>query len=368
MNVQAAIVREGKGPFILETVNLAEPADDQILVKITATGLCHTDLTCRDQHFPVPLPMVFGHEGSGVVEKVGRAVTKVQPGDHVVLAFYTCGRCEPCLSGDPTSCANSFVPNFMGRGVHGECTVHDHEGKEVGASFFGQSSFATYALSYERNTIKVTKEVPLELLGPLGCGIQTGAGSVLNALDPPAGSAIVIFGAGAVGLSAVMGAVIAGCTTIVSVDVRDNRLQLARELGATHTIDASRQDPVDELMKLLPHGFPYALETSGVPAVLAQAIQTSAIGGEVGIVGAPPMGATVPLDINFLLLNRKLRGIVEGQSNSDIFIPRLISLYQQGKFPFDKLIRFYSFEEINQAAADAEQGRTLKAVMRMAKA
>jgi aryl-alcohol dehydrogenase len=217
MKIKAAVVRQEKGPFILEDVILNEPAEDQILVRLVATGLCHTDLVCRDQHYPVPLPMVFGHEGAGVVEKVGSQVKKVQPGDHVVLTFYTCGRCEACLSGDPTSCTNSFVPNFMGRSVSGECTIHGHDGSEVGSSFFGQSSFATYSLAYERNTVKVTKDVPLEVLGPLGCGIQTGAGSVLNALNPSAGSSIAIFGAGAVGLSAIMGAVVAGCTTIIAL-------------------------------------------------------------------------------------------------------------------------------------------------------
>lgn len=365
MEIKAAVVRQKNGPFILEDVILNEPTKDQILVRLVATGLCHTDLVCRDQHYPVPLPMVFGHEGAGVVEKVGAAVTKVQPGDHVVLTFYTCGRCEACVSGDPTSCANSFVPNFMGRSVTGECTIHGLDGSEVGASFFGQSSFATYALAYERNAVKVTKDVPLELLGPLGCGIQTGAGSVLNALNPSAGSSIAIFGAGAVGLSAVMAAVVAGCTKIVVVDVKENRLKLADELGATHVINAASSDPVEKIKEICAGGVPYVLETSGLPSVLQQAILSSAIGGEIGIVGAPPMGATIPVDINFLLFNRKLRGIVEGQSISDIFIPRLVELYRQGKFPFDKLLKFYSFDEINQAAEDSENGITLKPVLRM---
>jgi len=365
MDIQAAVVRQSGGPFVLEDARLNEPADDQILVKLVATGLCHTDLICRDQHYPVPLPMVFGHEGAGVVEKVGSSVTKVAPGDHVVLTFYTCGRCEACVSGDPTSCANSFLPNFMGRGVGGECTIHDHDDGELGASFFGQSSFATHALSYERNTIKVSKDVPLEILGPLGCGIQTGAGSVLNALNPTAGSAIAIFGAGAVGLSAVMAAVIAGCTTIIVVDVKENRLNLATEFGATHVINAGNSDPVAEIAKICPGGVAYALETSGIPVLLGQAIASSCIGGEIGIVGAPPMGTTLAVDINFLLFNRKLRGIIEGQANSEIFIPRLISLYEQGKFPFDKLITFYEFDQINQAAADSEAGATLKPVLRM---
>jgi len=365
MKIEAAVVREAKGDFKIETLELAEPSDDQILIKIVGVGLCHTDLTCRDQLYPVPLPMVFGHEGSGVVEKIGKNVTKVGPGDHVVLTFYTCGKCDACLSGDPTSCANSFVPNFMGRAIDGSCTIHDHSGAEVGCSFFGQSSFASHALAYERNTVKVSKTVPLELLGPLGCGVQTGAGSVLNALNPPAGSAIAIFGAGPVGLSATMGAVVANCTTIIVIDVKENRLELARELGATHTINAAELEPIEEIQKLTGGaGIGYVLETSGVPSVLKQAVMSSCVGGEIGIVGAPAMGVTVDLDINHMLFNRKLRGIVEGESNSDIFIPRLISLYEQGKFPFDKLIKFYDLGQINEAAADSEKGTTLKAIIR----
>lgn len=366
MKIEAAVVRESKGEFKMETLELAEPSDDQVLIKIVGVGLCHTDLICRDQYYPVPLPMVFGHEGSGVVEKIGKNVTKVQPGDHVVLSFYTCGKCDACLTGDPTSCEKMFATNFMGRDVEGGCTLHDHSGAEVNCNFFGQSSFANYALAYERNAIKVSKDVPLELLGPLGCGIQTGAGSVLNALNPPAGSAIAIYGAGAVGLAAVMGAVIASCTTIISIDVKENRLKLAKELGATHTINAAEIDPVEEIQKITGGaGIAYALETSGVAAVLSQAIMSSSVGGEVGIIGAPPMGTTIPLDINHMLFNRKLRGIIEGESNADIFIPRLISLYQQGKFPFDKLVKFYDLDQINEAAADSEKGTTLKAVLRI---
>jgi len=199
----------------------------------------------------------------------------------------------------------------------------------------------------------------------LGCGIQTGAGAVLNALNPAAGTSIGIFGAGAVGLSAVMAAVVAGCTTIIAVDVKENRLELAKELGATHVINAAKCNPVEEIQKIVPGGMPYVLETSGLPSVLEQAILSSRIGGEIGVVGAPPMGTTIPLDINFLLFNRKLRGIIEGEAISDIFIPRLIDLYLNGKFPFDKLIKFYPFGHINQAAEDSENGVTLKPVLRM---
>jgi aryl-alcohol dehydrogenase len=365
MKIEAAVVRESKGDFEFESLELAELSDDQILVKMVATGLCHTDLTCRDQAYPVPLPMVFGHEGAGIVEKVGKNVTKVEPGDHVVLTFYTCGHCEACLNGEPARCEAAFEPNFLGRAVDGSCTIHDHAGGEIGSSFFGQSSFASYSLSYERNTVKVPKDVPLELLGPLGCGVQTGAGSVLNALNPTAGSAIAVFGAGAVGLSAVMGAVVANCTTIIAVDVKENRLSLAKELGATHVINAAELDPVEEIKRITGGaGISYVLETSGVPDVLVQAINCSKPGGEIGIVGSPALGVTIPVDVSFMLDNRTLRGIIQGHSNFDIFIPRLIELYKQGKFPFDKLVTFYDFDQINQAAEDSEKGKTLKAVLR----
>lgn len=365
MRTRAAIVREPKGQFIVQDVELTEPADDQILVRIVAAGMCHTDLSIRDQLYPAPLPMVLGHEGSGVVEKVGKNIRKVAPGDHVVLTFLSCGLCKSCLAAEPLCCENAFGANFMGRTPDGRCTIHSGS-EEIGCSFFGQSSFAGYALAYERNTIKVTKDVPLEILGPLGCGVQTGAGSVLNALNPPAGSTIVIFGAGAVGLSAVMGAVVAGCTTIISVDVKENRLDLARELGATHVINASQTDPVEEIYRITGNGARYMLETSGNPRVLEQAVQALAMGGTGGIVGAPAMGTTVALDVNHMLFNRTLRGIIEGDANSDVFIPQMIELYRQGKFPFDKLIKFYSLDEINQAAADSEGGSTLKPVLRMA--
>lgn len=364
MEVTAAVVLEPKGKFALKTLQLDDPADDQILVRVVASGMCHTDLICRDQYYPVPLPMVFGHEGAGVVEKVGRSVKTIKPGDHVVLTFNTCGYCDACQSGDPTSCENAFALNFSGRTPSGACTLHDHGGVDVGCSFFGQSSFANYALSYERNTVVVPKDVPLELLGPLGCGIQTGAGSVLNALNPPAGSSIVIFGAGAVGLSAVMGAAIAACTKIIVVDIKPNRLALAKELGATHVINASETNAIEAIKGLVPNGVPYALETTGVPKVLEQAIYSTCAGGMVGIVGAPPMGSTITVDVNFMLFNRKLRGIIEGQSISKIFIPQLIELYKQGKFPFDKLIKVYSADQINQAAEDSEKGVTIKPVIK----
>ncbi len=365
MEVTGAVAYEKEQPFSIEEFELEEPRTDEVLVRVVATGVCHTDLIVRDQWYPVPLPVVLGHEGAGVVERVGEGVTKVQPGDHVVLTFNSCGECANCARGKPAYCLNFFVQNFGGArpdgstGISkGDDTVHSH--------FFGQSSFASYALAAERSVVKVRGDVPLELLGPLGCGIQTGAGAVLNALHPEAGTSIAVFGTGAVGISAVMAAVIAGCTTVIGIDVKDNRLELARELGATHTINGAGSDAVEEIGNITGGGADYALETTAVPELLSQAVQALAPLGVCGLVGAAPLGTEASLDMNDILIPGKtVRGIVEGDSVPDVFIPRLIELYEGGHFPFDRLIEFYDLEGINQAAEDSEEGTAIKPVLRM---
>jgi len=365
MKITAAVIREKSAPFQITELELEEPRADEVLVRVVATGICHTDLVVRDQYVPVPLPLVLGHEGAGVVERVGANVRKVQPGDHVVLSFFACGGCVNCEQGLPGYCLNFFGGNFSGARLDGSSPLRQGD-KTVQGHFFGQSSFATYALAAEHNVVKVRKDVPLELLGPLGCGVQTGAGSVLNALRPEAGTSIAVFGAGPVGLSAIMAAKVAGCTTIIAVDVKPNRLALASELGATHTIHGAEQDPVAEIQKIAPGGVHYTLETTAVPRVFRQAVESLCIRGVCGFVGVAPMGTEAPVDLSTLLaFGRTIRGIVEGDSVADVFIPRLIELYVQGRFPFDRLITFYPFDQINQAVKDSEQGITLKPVLRM---
>ncbi|MBV9227825.1 MAG: NAD(P)-dependent alcohol dehydrogenase [Chloroflexi bacterium] len=365
MKITAAIINEKSGPFQLAELDLAEPQADEVLVRIVATGVCHTDLVVRDQYVPVPLPVVLGHEGAGVVERVGANVKKVQPGDHVVLSFFACGSCVNCEQGQPGYCLNFFPGNFSGGRLDGSSALRQGD-NTIHGHFFGQSSFATYALANEHNVVKVAKDVPLELLGPLGCGIQTGAGSVLNALRPEAGTSIAVFGVGPVGLSAIMAAKVAGCTTIIAVDVKLNRLSLASELGATHTINGAELDAVAEIQKIVPGGVNYSLETTAVPKVFHQAVESLGVRGVCGFVGVAPMGTQAPVDISTLLaFGRTIRGIVEGESVADVFIPRLIELYRQGRFPLDRLITFYPLEEINQAVKDSEQGTALKAVLRM---
>jgi len=363
-DIKAAVVR-GKGkPFALENARIRAPKEDEVLVKIVATGMCHTDMIVRDQYYPVPLPAVLGHEGAGVVTAIGPLVKELQVGDHVVLTYGYCSHCGHCGIGHAAYCDEFYPRNFSGADQHGDTAITDADGQALHDHFFAQSSFATYALSLESNAVKVPVDAPLELLGPLGCGIQTGAGAVINSLQVIPGSSFASFGAGAVGLSAVLAARVAGATTIIAVDVVPSRLALAKELGATHVINSKEQDPVAVIREITAGGANYALESTGIPAVLRQGIDSLGPLGAIGVVGAPALGTEAKFDVNELLLGGKtIRGIVEGDSTPKQFIPQLVKLYQQGRFPFDKLVKFYPFEQINQAAADSEKGITLKPIV-----
>ncbi|TWI50914.1 aryl-alcohol dehydrogenase [Pseudomonas duriflava] len=364
--IKAAVTRSKGAPFVIESARIRHPKEDEVLVRIVATGMCHTDMIIRDQEYPVPLPLVLGHEGSGVVEAVGPLVKNLNVGDHVVLTYGYCGHCLPCGSGHTAYCKEFFTRNFSGADPQGECAITDEQGQPLHDHFFSQSSFATYALSRENNAIRVPQEAPLELLDPLGCGIQTGAGAVINSLKVTPGSSFAAFGAGAVGLSAVLAAQVAGATTIIAVDVVPSRLELAKELGATHVINSKETDPVTAIRDITGGGVNFALESTGRPAVLRQAVDALGGLGSAGIVGAPPIGTTAAFDVNDLLLGGKtIRGIVEGDSVPKKFIPELVDLYLQGRFAFDKLVKLYPFEAINQAAKDSETGITLKPVIKI---
>ncbi len=363
MKIKAAVVREKSGPFRIEDIELDEPREDEVLVRMVGCGICHTDIVARDQNQPAPLPAVFGHEGSGVVEKVGARVSKVKPGDHVVLSYVSCGVCPACKKGTPTYCSDFLKVNFSAERADGSRTMHKN-GETIHGVFFGQSSFATYALAFERNVVKVDKEVPLEILGPLGCGFQTGAGGVINALKPKAGSSIAVFGAGSVGMSAILAAIVTGCTPIIAVDVKPERLKIARNFGATHTINPEKTDPVAEIQSITGAGVNYSLECVGHANVLRPALESLATTGVCGLIGVAPVTMEVSFNMHSILNGRTVRGIVEGDSIPDIFIPQLVELYKQGRYPFDRMIQFYPLDQINQAVEDSEKGKVLKAVVR----
>ncbi|MGW6902196.1 NAD(P)-dependent alcohol dehydrogenase [Streptomyces sp. NPDC054919] len=364
--VTAAVVRQKGGPFTFEDLTLDTVLrPDEVLVKVVATGLCQTDIHVRDQALPTPLPVVLGHEGAGIVERVGAAVSTVTPGDRVVMSYQACGRCTPCLSGNPAYCALSFPANFGGSRLDGTNALHAG-GEEIHGHFFGQSSFATHALATERNVVKVDDEdIPLELLSPLGCGLQTGAGAVLNSLKIEAGASVVIIGAGTVGLAAVMAAKVAGAGPVIAVDIVPERLDLARELGATHIVNAKEEDTAARIAYLTGGGADYVLEITARPEMLTLAVDALAPLGTAALIGGAPAGAHAPVNMNALLGGRTVRGIAQGDSIPQLFIPQLIDLYRAGRFPFDRLITFYGFDQINEAVTDTRTGAAIKPVLRM---
>jgi len=296
---------------------------------------------------------------------VGPGVTKVAPGDHVVMTFNSCGTCPSCHDHAPTYCHEFFPRNFMGARADGSSGL-SREGETIHANIFGQSSFATFALCHERNAVKVSKDAPLEILGPLGCGVMTGAGAVMNALKAPAGRSLAVFGAGAVGLSAVLAAKASGVGPIIVVDINPARLALALSLGADHGLDGRSEPVVERIQAITGFGVDYSIDTTANLKVMRQAIDVLAPRGTCGLVGASKMGDELALDaVAVMSGGRTVRGVVEGDADPDTFIPELIDLYLAGRFPFERLIAFYPLERINEAVADGEAGRVIKPVVRM---
>ncbi|XKH57415.1 NAD(P)-dependent alcohol dehydrogenase [Citricoccus nitrophenolicus] len=362
--ITAAVTEAGGAPFTLQDVELGALQDHEILVDIKAVGLCHTDLTVASGALPFPLPGVLGHEGAGLVRQVGAAVTSVTPGDRVVLSFTSCGHCEGCRGGHPAYCVRWLPDNLLGgQRVDGSSPL-TRAGKAIGGHFFAQSSFATAAIAEERNVVKVSTDLPWEQLAPLACGVQTGAGAVWNALQPGPGHSLVVFGVGTVGLAAVIAAALSPATRIVAVDLVDERLELARELGATHTINPSRvEDVVASIQEATGGGAHGVVEATGNTKVLEQAVQCTRGQGEVAIVGAPPFGQSVQVDVNFMLPGRKIHGLTIGDAEIQSLVPAILALAEQGRFPVERLVRAYPLADINTAVEDMSAGRTIKPVL-----
>ncbi|WP_406176563.1 NAD(P)-dependent alcohol dehydrogenase [Streptomyces sp. NBC_00996] len=361
---RAAVVESGGAPFTLTDVELDEPGPGEALVRMVATGLCHTDLGVASGGLPFPLPGVLGHEGAGVVEAVGLHVTGVAPGDHVVLSFTSCGGCHNCRDGHPAYCATWLPLNLIGgRRADGTSTL-SRDGVPLGGHFFGQSSFAERALVDERSLVKVDPNVQLESIAPLGCGVQTGVGAVWNVLKPEAGSSLVVLGAGAVGLSAVMAAALTPAITVIAVDKIAERLELARELGATHTVNAAEADVTEAVLALTDgRGADGVVETTGSVAVLRKGSDALAPRGTLVVVGAPPFGTEVALDVNALLPGKKVVGLTLGDSETQTSIPALVALVQDGRLPLHRLISHYPFADIERAVRDMSAGKTIKPVL-----
>ncbi|MET0899805.1 MAG: NAD(P)-dependent alcohol dehydrogenase [Mycobacterium sp.] len=360
---RVALLEALDAPLSIVEVEFGPLRADEVLIRVAGVGVCHTDLSAIHGAVPLPLPAVLGHEASGVVEEIGPSVTTLAPGDHVVISFESCRDCRQCDSGHPAYCARFAALNYRGRRKDGSTTM-SRSGDPVHGNWFGQSSFGTHAVASARNAVKVDATLPLALLGPLGCSLQTGAGAVLNVLRPNAGDSIAVFGLGAVGLSAVMAALAAGCTTIVAVDMNAERLAMAAELGATHLINPKEvDDVVAAVVTASPRGVDHSVDAVGLSSVVQQAVAVLRSPGTCATLGLQGYFNDTVINQGHLLLGRTLTGVIEGDADPQTFIPELLRLWQEGRFPFDRLVRTYPFTEINDALAAAADGSVLKPVI-----
>lgn len=364
MKITAAIVHEVGGDFSFEEVDLAEPKDDEILVKLAASGICHTDDFGRSADISIPMPLVLGHEGAGIVEKIGSRVRDFQPGDHVAFSYAFCDHCNNCLCGEPYYCDNYNEINFGG--VSGDGTSRlSQNGKPV-SMFFGQSSFATHSVINNKSAVKVDKDMDLAYVAPMGCGVQTGAGTVLNVLKARPSDSLAVFGCGAVGMSAIMAAKVAHCKTIIAVGGNKESLELARELGATHTINRKEVEGITAaIMEITGKGVSFAIDTSGNERMIMSALHGVKYHGT--FIPLSPEGKIKNFDmgVDVLMNMRTIKGVCEGDSIAQSFIPELVALYKKGLFPIDKIIKKYKFTDLEHAFQESRSGKAIKAVVEM---
>jgi len=372
MKITAAVAVEAFRPLVLQEVELADDlGPNEVLVKNVATGICHTDIALRDAPADSVIgrkPYVYGHEGSGLVEKIGSAVTAVKPGDAVVMIYYSDGTCASCLDGQEAYCEQFSKNNFSGVRIDGRYALHSLSGEPIAAAHHQQSSFATYSIATDRNVIKAPNDIPLELLGPLGCGFLTGGGAVRNRLKPRAGASFAMFGMGALGFAAIHMAKKAGCSPIIAIDLHEGRLELAKAFGATHTVNASKtSDTVAELRAICPGGVDYTYEAAGSTKVMNQAIQVLAKHGTClisGVVTDP--SARLQIAPTDLMSGLTIGGVLLGDGDPAGVILELIEDIRAGAFPIERLVRMYDFKEINVAIEDALSGEVIKPILRLA--
>ncbi|NMO34298.1 NAD(P)-dependent alcohol dehydrogenase [Streptomyces sp. GMY01] len=360
MKFGAAVLRSYDSPFTLEEVVLAAgPADGEVLVRVAGCGMCRTDLAVRRSRGRSPLPAVLGHEGSGVVVETGGTATGLSVGDHVVLSFDSCGHCRNCLGAAPAYCDSFASLNLFGGRAENAARFTDTAGNALAPRWFGQSSFAEYALVPARNAVRVDPSLPLELLGPLGCGFLTGAGAVLNSFGAGPGDTVVVLGAGAVGLAAVMAATAAGAVA-VAVDRHPERLALAERFQAV-PLYASTPDLPGRIRRLTDGGAAYALDTTASARLINDALQALRPRGRLGLVAR--LHTTLPLEPGGLDRGRAISHLCEGDAVPGLLVPKLTALWQAGRFPFDQLIRTYPLAGVNDAERDCDAGRVVKPVL-----
>jgi aryl-alcohol dehydrogenase len=361
MKTTVAIVNSQGGDFELTEVELGDPQADEVLVKIVATGLCHTDIHLKGFLPEEMFPNVFGHEGSGIVEAVGESVTGIEVGDHVVLSFRSCRSCENCTNGLVGYCDSSLLLNYMGMRMDGT-TTYSRDGAPVFGNFFGQSSLSQHAIAYADNVVVVDKSIDLTKVAPYGCGFQTGAGTVLNVLAPKASDSLVVFGCGAVGLAAIAAAKHLGVGTIVAVDPLASRREIAASYGAIGVDPTAEEDVVAKVKELTGGGAHHAIDTTAISAVVKQAQQALKVRGTLVALGLGAEEYAIDA-IDLLQTGKVIKASIEGDSDPQEMVPRLISLNASGEFDVDGLIATYPFSEINTAVADVLAGKVVKPVL-----
>jgi S-(hydroxymethyl)glutathione dehydrogenase/alcohol dehydrogenase len=358
--IEAAVVRE-PGESRVERLTLAEPGPNEVVVDVRATGVCHSDYERFAGNAAVPMPVVLGHEGAGVVEAVGEGVTTVEPGDRVVCAVVpACGVCPECQRGRPFLCEPGFAVSFAGTMLDGTHRLFD--GDQPVNHFFAQSSFATRCIVQEGSAVAIDETVSFPAASLLGCGATTGLGAVFNTADVATGESVAVFGCGGVGMAAIMAAEAVGAHPIVAVDLVPDRLDTARELGATHTVDASDRDPVEAIDDL--GGVAYALEFTGNTAVMAQALDVLVPAGTAVLSGSAREGEEIPFDARGLMFHRDVSGNIAGACRPQVDIPRYAALHESGRIDLELLVTHtFALDELDKAFATLERGEGIRSVV-----
>lgn len=364
MKIKAAVFYEPGVPFQIEELDLAPPQAGEVLVKVVAAGVCHSDwhlMTGATKH---AVPVVPGHEGSGIVLEVGEGVTRVKPGDHVALNWApNCGTCFYCLNDSPSLC-NTFVPKIWAGTLMDGTTRLSKNGETV-YHFSALSCFADHCVVPEECAVPMAPDFPLDIAALIGCAVTTGVGSALNTAQVKPGSSVVVYGAGGVGLSTIMGAKLAGASTIIAVDIHEAKCDMAIDSGATHAMISS-EGTVDEIKALTEgRGADYVFEAIGIPAVQEQALNAVRPGGMLVLSGVAPMGSGTNLPGAILTRQEKtVKGSFYGSSNTAREFPKYAHLFQKGLLPLDKLVsKTYTLDQINEAYADMLAGDNARGVI-----
>ena len=365
--MKAAVQYEVGKPLVVDEVQLEDPQEDEIKVKMVACGVCHSDLTFMKGDMPAPMPVVMGHEGAGIVEKVGPRVTSVKPGDHVLMMVsYSCGKCPLCAQGKPTQCVENLPVMMMAclPGTMGTTRLRK-DGKPVN-HIFGLAAMAEYAVVKERSVVKVREDAPLDKICLMGCGVTTGMGAAMNTTGMRPGESIVVYGSGGVGLSAIMGAKLAGAGKIIAVSRSDRKLAVAKQLGADYVVKSGAEDPVAKVKELTGGGADYAIEAVGKAEVMMQAFGSIRNGGKLVIAGMAPLTEILTIMPFEFLLGKTIVGTVQGDIVHSVDVPRFVDMYMQGKIPLDKMISHtYKLAQVNEAYTALEKSEVIRSVVKI---